>query len=38
MIGDCDFGGEEAGESENGIQPPAYGIYQSKGPLSPHLQ
>jgi hypothetical protein len=31
-----DYGGEEAGEPENGITHPAYGIDQSRGPLSPY--
>lgn len=33
---DSDYGGEEAGEAENGIVHPTYGIDQSAGPLSPH--
>jgi hypothetical protein len=38
MISDSDYGSEDEGEPEDGIAHPAYGIDQSAGPLSPHMQ
>lgn len=35
-ISDSDYGGEEPGEPDNGVEHPIYGINQATGPLSPY--